>query len=156
MKKVIAGFSLIMFVFLSIGFMAVSYANDEVGTENTPQQDMNPAGNVPPQGKTWDKAWSGYFGRELPDPLADPNMSPDEWNRQREEAGKRGQAAADFTAAATTVVGAGAPSPTLGVTAAQMAVSEGAGAVVEAETTPTPEKPGLLRRAWNWVKSWFK
>ncbi len=154
MKKIMTGFSLVLFVFSLICLTPVSFANDEVRTE--PQQDMNPAGNVPPQGKTWDKAWSGYFGRDLPDPLADPNMTPEEWSRKREEAAKRGQAAADFTAAATTVVSAGTASPTLGVTAAQMAVSEGAGAVVEAETTPPPAKPGLLRRAWNWIKSWFK
>jgi len=66
------------------------------------------------------------------------------------------QKSAEFTQAATSVVTAGAPSPTAASGAAAQAIEEGAQAIVEAGTTPPPEEPGYFQRFLNWVASWFK
>jgi hypothetical protein len=100
---------------------ANSFAN-EGEMQQAPQEDVRGTDAVPR--KTWDKAWSGYFGRDLPDPLADPNMTPEEWNRQREAAAQHAQAGAQFTEAATSVVTAGLPAPTGAAGAATQMVSE--------------------------------
>ena len=140
--------------FLSITPYGFSDEEGSEPTQETPQDDTRSVDRVP--GKTWDEAWRGFFGRDLPDPLRDPGMSPDEWQRQREQADRHAQAGAQFTEAATSVVTAGMPSPTAASGAATQMISETAQGVVDAKTTPPPAQPTAWQRFCNWVASWFK
>ena len=155
MKKMFACFLLLLITNPGV------YADDEPGMQeagNEPSADQTRGVDGAPK-KTWDEAWRGFFGRDLPDPLADPEMSPEEWQRQREEAARHGQAAADFTQAATTIVTAGTPSPTTAAGAATLAIGEAAQATVDAQTTapaPPPAQPSAWQRFVNWVGSWFE
>ena len=146
---------------VAVGLVTLTAGNafgDEEGGQ-PPQQESNPGemrGTERVPGKSWDEAWRGFFGRDLPDPLNPPNMSGGEWQHQREEADRHAQAGADFTQAATSVVTAGAPSPTAASGVATQAIGEGAQAIVDAGTTAPPEQPSAWQRFCNWVSSWFK
>lgn len=99
-------------------------------------------------------AWSEYFFGKPVDPLDEKSMQ--EYQEGKAERDKRVQAGAEFVQAASSVVSAGVPGPTVGSTVGTMAASETAGAVVDAATSPQPEKPGVFQQVVNWIASWFK
>ena len=99
-------------------------------------------------------AWSEYFFGKPVDPLDAKSM--EDYQKGKATQDKRVQAGAEFVQAASSVVSAGAPSPTLGSTVGAMAVSETAGAVVDAKTSPPPAQPSVFQRIVNWISSWFK
>lgn len=151
-------FSLTMFAtltfVLSTMFSSSFPDNGPEPTQEAPEGAPRELEGVRPR-KTWDEAWRGFFGRDIPDPITPPDVSSEEWQRQREQADRHAELGAEFTQAATSVVTAGTPSPTAAAGIATQAIGETAQGIVEAETTPTPEQPGVLRRVWNWVTSWF-
>ena len=99
-------------------------------------------------------AWGEYFFGKPVDPLDAKSM--ENYQQNKAERDKRVQAGAEFTQAATSLVSAAAPSPTVASTVGTMAVSEATGAVVDAGTTPPPAQPSAFQRFVNWVASWFK
>ncbi len=111
------------------------------------------ADRVPPK-KDALTAWSEYFFGKPIDPLSSESI--EEAQRHQEVKGKRVQAGADFTQAATSLAAPLAPSPTTAANVATMAIGEGTAAVVEQATTPPPENPSAFTRFCRWVASWFK
>ena len=99
-------------------------------------------------------AWGEYFFGKPVDPLDAQSM--EKYQQGKEERDKRVQAGAEFTQAATSLVSAGTPSPTVGSTVGTVAIGEATGAVVNAGTTPPAEEPGAFQRFVNWIASWFK
>lgn len=95
------------------------------------------------------------FGDKTSDPLASDQEAA-RTQAINEGVGDRAQTAAEFTEAATSVVTAGAPSPTTASQVGTMVVSEGTSAIVQSQTTPPPQEPGVFQRIINWIGSWFK
>lgn len=98
--------------------------------------------------------WSEYFFGKPVDPL-DPE-SMERYQNEKAERDRRVQAGAEFTQAATSLVTAATPSPTTASQVGTMVISEGASAIVEAQTTPPPAQPSAFQRFINWVASWFE
>lgn len=133
-----------LFLIFTLLYTAPAFSDDETEQE-APETDTRGTDRAG-QGDAFD-AWGRYFGRDLPDPLDAGEMQ--EYQENKEDYDQRVQAAAEFTDAASSVVSA-LPSGSLGSTVASTVVSEGAQAVVEAETT---EKSGFFRSVWNGLKS---
>ena len=134
------------------------FCDDEIeggGQEQmpAPQEDARGMDNAGRKRDAFDN-WNRYFRGDLPDPLAESNMTSEEFQRRQELTAKRTQAGAEFVNAAGTLVSALPTDPAAAV-AGGMAVSETANAVVENQTTAPAEKPGVLSRIWTWIKSWF-
>lgn len=97
----------------------------------------------------WDvyQRWNAYLRGTVPNPRAtDEEAAQDQ--AINDHVGERAETAAEFTDAASTVVSAAAPSPSVVSTAGTTAV----GAAVGAAAAP---KPSLWKRFCNWVGSFF-
>ena len=125
--------------------------NQPAGGDGT--QDMERSLDRVPPRKDALTAWGEYFFGKPVDPLSSESI--EEAQRHQEVKGKRVQAGADFTQAATSLVAPLAPSPNTATNVATMVISEGTGAIVEQQTTPPPENPSAFTRFCRWVASWF-
>ena len=156
MKKEMSNIAMSLFVLaLCLLWMPYAFSDDDMpsGNEggNTGMDRGLEHANQPKKDAL--TAWHDYFFGKPVDPLDAQSM--ENYQQGKEERDKRVQAGAEFTQAASTLVGA-LPTNAAAETAAQMVVSETTGAVVDSATSPPPAQPNAFQRFINWVASWFK